>query len=345
MDRPEASRTVVSRSALDVCDIDAWPVVTVLITARNRPDELAKTLRLLQRQRYERLEVMVIDDASDSPLGPVALREWPDAKLARNESPVGYMRSRSHGMTQATGEYVMSLDDDSCLTRPDDIQRAVLRLEREPQLAVLTFFLYEGDDLPSTLPSGEGERYVGTFSGCAHMIRKDAIQAVGGYRDLYFYYAEEPEYSIRLIAAGWRILSYPAVVVHHRVSPIGRSWGRILAYSYRNNVWTALLLYPFPRVMATASWRVLLNSVKMTRRGELRWLMWAVGSLLSGLPWVVRHRAPVSTRVMRTLDSLNVRMVSEWLDADLERPVTIRERWRRFSMARSRRHGESSLDE
>ena len=316
-------------------DTEAWPLVTVMITARNRPEELAKTLRLLRRQSYPRLDVMVIDDASEEPLGPVVLREWPAAELARNEAPIGYMRSRSLGMARASGEYVLSLDDDSCLTRPDDVQRAVSRFEEEPKIAVLTFLLYEGDDLPPELPTGEGERYVRTFSGCAHMIRKEAIRDVGGYRDLYFYYAEEPEYSIRLIAAGWRILSYPAVVVHHRVSPIGRSWGRIHAYSYRNNVWTVLLLYPFPRVVTIASWRILQNTMKMARRGELRWLLWAVASLFAGLPWIARERAPVPTRVVRILDNLNVRKVQEWSDTDLERPVTLQERWRRMSVSRS----------
>lgn len=306
------------------------PLVTVLITARNRPEELAKTLSLLQEQSYPAIELMVIDDASDQSLAPIVHDKWPNAKFTRNESVIGLIGGRSRGMAAATGTYLLVLDDDSSLTRSDDIERAVRRLEEEPELAVLTFRILETPTLPSILPGHGGESYAHTFSGGAHIMRVEAARMLGGYRDFYFYGGEEAEYSLRLISQGWRILWYPSVTVHHRKSPIGRQPGRIWAHSYRNSIWTILLLYPFRRVVVLAAWRAMLYSMAMVRRRKWRWGIWAIASLLRGLPKVLRERKPVSTDVVRIVDSLSVRRITRYSMTDLLRPVTWGERWRWF---------------
>jgi len=333
-----AIRLAMPAQARSIC-----PPVTILITARNRPEELAKTLQTLRDQTYSNLEMVVIDDASDIPLQEVVRRAWPAATVLRNESPIGLVEGRSVGMATAEGTYILILDDDSCLTRPDDIDRAVARLEAEPEIAVLSFLIYERPALPPSLPTGGTERYVHTFSGGAQMMRKRAAKEVGGYRDFYFYGGEEAEYSLRLLDHGWRILKFPSVVVHHRKSPIGRSLGRIWAYSFRNSVWTVLLLYPFPRVIGMLVWRVFVNVLEMIRRGELRWGLWVAKSLVRDLPSVIRRRKPISLQTIRTVESLSVRTITKYEAAMLAQRVGLRERWQWFRTVWWRRRRERAF--
>lgn len=168
----------------------ADPLVTILITARNRPNELRRTLAELSRQTYRPVELLVIDDASDSSLEPIVRESWADSRFERNSVNRGLVASRSVGMQIAAGEFVASLDDDSCFTQPDALERAVSRMKAEPEIGILTFLLHNGRVAPADCPAMP-ERYVASFTGGGSLIRRKVIQQIGGYRDFYFYYGKK----------------------------------------------------------------------------------------------------------------------------------------------------------
>ncbi len=59
-------------------------------------------------------------------------------------------------------------------------------------------------------------RDVETLSGAAFLVRRSAFDAVGGFDEAFFFYAEESDLFARLRRAGWRIRFEPAArVVHH----------------------------------------------------------------------------------------------------------------------------------
>ncbi len=301
------------------------PLITVLITARNRPGELRQTLWELRRQTYQPLELLVVDDASKQSLEPVVRECWPEARFVRNTQNVGYIVNRSLGMKMAKGQYVCVLDDDSCFVQPDAIERAMARMEAEKQAGILTFFVIHGKTPPGPFEAPSQERYVASYIGCAHMLRREVIADLGGYRNFYFYYAEEAEYSLRALEAGWRILFYPGVAVHHRVSPAGRNLGRVRGYSFRNNLFTILLNMPARRATAEVARKLMLQGIETLRLLELRWTVWALGSLLSHLGEVRRMRTPVSRRTVRLYDALRFTSVTS-AEAFVDPPaVTVRD--------------------
>ncbi len=312
------------------------PLVTVLITAHNRPDELGETLRAIRAQSYPAVELLVIDDCSTESLAPVVRSEAPEAVLWRNPANLGLVASRSLGMTRARGEYIVTLDDDSHLVAPDALEQAVRRMEREPRVGVVTFLLHEGLNAPADCPAGD-EHYAHTFLGGANMMRRQAARDVGGFRDFFEYYSEESEYALRLIDRGWRILHFPRVVVHHRVSPIGRSAARIAAYSARNSIWTVLLNMPAHVALVEAPWKFMVGFAEIARRGQPRWAAWALASTVRGLPRVLRARTPISPAAVRTLRTLRFRDVRTAELLDDARPPSARERWRWFTTVWLRR--------
>jgi GT2 family glycosyltransferase len=319
-------------------------VVTVMITAHNRPEELRATLRELRRQRYPSLELLVIDDASARSLEPVVRAEWPDARFHRNPRNLGLIGSRSLGMTLAGGDYILTLDDDSAPVDPDDIARAVRRFEREPRLGVLTFRIHEGLEPPPPAEP-QSEQYMHSYIGCGHMMRSEVVRSVGSYRDFFVYYGEEGEYAVRVIDQGWSILFFPDVVVHHRLSPLNRSEGKITAYNLRNNLWTILLNVPFPRAAGEFSWKLMSYGMEIVRRGELRWGAWAIGSFAAGLPRVLRERKPVSPAGLRTYDALRFRRIDTAQALAEARPPSAGERWEWFrTVWLKRRRGRGFWD-
>lgn len=303
------------------------PVVTVLITTRNRRHDLEATLKELSNQNYPELRLLVIDDASDEPLEPAVRKNWPTATVIRNSSNLGLIASRSLGMSNAAGEFILSLDDDSCLTRPDDLQRAIARMRAEPSIGVITFRVEEPFTMGEFSTQGE-ERYLHTFTGCAHLIRKKVVDQIGGYRDFFFYYGEESEYGLRVLAFGWKILMQPSVVVRHRVSAIGRSEGRIVAHRLRNNLWTVLLHMPWHRVPIEVGWKVLVGSIETVRQLEFRRLGWAMVSFVRGLPAIMRIRRPISAETLRLYDAMRFRGGVTAEEYDNPRPLSAADLWR-----------------
>ncbi|MEQ1948427.1 MAG: glycosyltransferase [Bryobacteraceae bacterium] len=279
------------------------PTVTVMITARNRPDELQKTLRLLRKQTYPSVELLVFDDASSSPLEALVQQEWPNAIVVRNETSYGYIANRSRGFALAGGEFILSLDDDSCLTGPGDLMTAVEYIQSHPSVGVLAFRVHNGQEFVPPQDSGD-VRFLHSFTGCAHVIRKEACWMLGGYRDFFEYYAEENEYALRVMDAGWRIVYMPSICVHHRVSSIGRNLARIWAYSLRNNIWTILLNIPARRLPVELAWKMFVGAVESVRLLQIGWFFWAIGSALKSAPRALRLRRPISAETLRVYDCL-----------------------------------------
>jgi hypothetical protein len=110
--------------------------------------------------------------------------------------------------------------------------------------------------------------------------------------------------------SGLRILFYPSVVVHHRVSPSGRDQSRLLGYSFRNNLFTILLTMPWSRAAAEVAWKLASYGLEALRRLEFRSTLWALGSLLMHLGDVWRMRAAVSPRTVRLYDALRFTAVT-----------------------------------
>lgn len=306
------------------------PLVTVLISTRNRPDELRVTLRELRKQTYRPLELIVIDDDSAESLQCVVEQEWPGATFLRNAKNLGLIGSRSLGMIMANGEFIFTLDDDASPTLPTDIETAVKRFSKEPELGILAFFVHNGENPPVLSQNTPYEKYGSTFIGCGNMIRKEVVKMLGGYRDFFVYGKEELEYSLRALRAGWRLLLFPSVVIHHRVSPIGRSNGRRIGHLARNDLWVVLLHMPLRRVAMNGTWKLLLSFYEIARRLEVRWGIWSLLSLLWGIPRIIKYRKPMAPDVLRRYDILKYRTITSWEMCENGLPVTKKEIFRWF---------------
>ncbi|MFC9431562.1 glycosyltransferase family 2 protein [Streptomyces sp. NPDC056987] len=88
--------------------------VSIVVNTRDRPDRLRLLLSSLQQQRNlpGAMEVVVVDDGSQTDLAP-ALEEHRglDVRLVR-QPPLGYTVARNAGLRAAAGEVILCLDDD-----------------------------------------------------------------------------------------------------------------------------------------------------------------------------------------------------------------------------------------
>ena len=92
------------------------PLITALITTYNRPDDLREAVESVRRQTYDRVELLVVDDHSDTPAAEVLSDVPTDAfeafRCVRHETNRGANAARNTGAEAASGDLIAFLDDD-----------------------------------------------------------------------------------------------------------------------------------------------------------------------------------------------------------------------------------------
>src|SRR6266436_6569976 len=92
---------------------EATPWVSFCMTTRRRPDFLIKTLRSIQRQTVENLEVIVSDnDPAGSARAVVEGLNDSRFRYFCNEEDLGMNASFNRSLAKARGEYVVMITDD-----------------------------------------------------------------------------------------------------------------------------------------------------------------------------------------------------------------------------------------
>lgn len=237
---------------------DPDPVVSVIVVSFNRAADLRRSLQALLDSRCPGLELIVVDNASSNDAAAVAA-SFPEVKLIRSETNLGFAGGNNLGLAHATGEYVALVNNDAVVEK-DWIPALVRFLESHPEAAAAGGKAYHWSDRcpvgdrrnpffsystvnPRTChakafrDTPDEVREVVTLSGCAVMLRRKAIDEVGPVflEPEFFTYYEETDLFARLLARGWRLYYTGAPAVWHRVGGLEPDrLGRYLYYMHRN---------------------------------------------------------------------------------------------------------------
>ena len=95
------------------------PIVSVYLPTRNRARLLEQAIRSVLNQRFEKFELIVVNDASSDETQTVCeLFSKSDARIRilRNNSPLGAAASRNLAIAVARGRYITGLDDDDLMS-------------------------------------------------------------------------------------------------------------------------------------------------------------------------------------------------------------------------------------
>ena len=288
--------------------------LSIGITTRNRPDSLHRCLRSLAAVADLSPEIIVFDDASSTPVIE-CLARWDvplPVRVIRDDCAPGYIVGRNRLVREAAAPSVLLMDDDAALVSGESIERALRLLERDDRVGAIAFAQRgeNGARWDEAMQPGRSEVpcYVPSFIGFAHMLRRDVFTKIGGYRESFVFYAEEKEFCVRLIEAGYRTLYLPDALVIHVPEPAGRSQQRYLRYITRNDCLGALYNEPLRRLIWLLPAR-LARYFRMRRAWNIvdpwGWA-WILGELWKNRGSVYRDRKPVSRQTRQTWKRLRI---------------------------------------
>lgn len=206
------------------------PRVSVLLTVHDYADLVGEALRSVALGDFGDVEVVAVDDgstdgSSDAIRAASAELPWLRVRLVRRSLNSGQPgRARNTALAHARGELLFVLDADNTVF-PQGLSRLTAALDDAPEAAFAYGILQTFDALgPVGLASWldwspERLRY-GNYVDAMAMVRRSALEAVGGYAtDAALGGWEDFAVWIALADAGFDGVRVPEIVGRYRVSP------------------------------------------------------------------------------------------------------------------------------
>lgn len=279
------------------------PTVSVVIATYNRAPELRVALSRLMTQTAPPMEILVVDDGSHDGTDTMMRTEFPQVRYVRQPHNAGLILARNFGFVNTTGDYVLSVDDDSWFVEPDGLARCIAHLETHPDVAAVACNIETRDGLVY-FPKAAAPFDVPWYVGCGHLLRRSAVDAVGLYIPELYRQGEEKDRCLRLMGAGYRVVALPGVMVYHDKSEKGRKPGLERFYNHRNDLIREIARCPAPLLPARFLRSWIGNSWKNLRVGPRLTDLKVLLSLPAILRIGLKHRAPVGTDAYRRWLSL-----------------------------------------
>jgi GT2 family glycosyltransferase len=221
--------------------VSAADRVSVIVVNYRRPDLLAQSLGSLYASSWSPAEIVVVEvDSAQAPPIPSDGRDppVPVEVLLLPDNP-GYAAACNQGAAHSSGEWLLFLNADVIVSRSclDGVMAEALA---DPSIGIATCRLVLPDGsldhachrgIPSVLDSfiykarldrllprsrrlghyrlswldPETVHDIEACTGAFLLIRREAFEAVGGWDERYWFYAEDLDLCLRVRQAGWRV--------------------------------------------------------------------------------------------------------------------------------------------
>ena len=276
--------------------------VAFCIPTHNRLADIRRTLDALAALEPRADEVIVVADGCNDGTAEWIREAHPAVTLVIHDKAQGCIPSRNEIFAMVKSDILFTLDDDSYPMERDAVAKVRALFDGNPRLGAADFPQVT-DEKPETLGWELGQfgkaHYRGFFVSAAAAFRTRLFHELGGYTGMFFHMYEEPDFCVRILAAGWQVRFEPVFRVRHHWSAAGRSEVRNHHRHSRNEMWGVLMRCPMPWMPLVAGFRAFRQACYALKRGwllqEPKW-WWLT---LQGLTAALRQRKPLPWRAYK----------------------------------------------
>lgn len=279
------------------------PLLSVVIVNWNTQALLAECIAAVEREAAAlSYDIWVVDNGSTD--GSVAMlrRDFPHVHLIQSQVNLGFAGANNLAMQRSKGRYLLLLNTDA-IVRPSALQALLEVAAASPRAGIVGAHLLNPDGsfqashtnfptlwqeflilstigrrvygswYPSHGPeAAKGPQRVDYVEGACLLVRRDALEQVGGLDEGYFMYAEEVDWCKRMAAHGWEVWYAPTAQVVHigGASSVNRKTSRE-ADLYRSRVRYFRVHHGWLQAEALKAMIVAFTCVKQIAHSLLRW--------------------------------------------------------------------------
>lgn len=209
--------------------------VTGIVVNYNGGERTLRCIDALKAQTVPFEKILVVDNASSDGSVDALKKRHPEVTILQQSENLGLSKARNIGIRHARTPLLLSIDSDMYM-RPDALER-LLDGGIKTAAAVLCPRVLLYPDCVEVQCEGAEVHFTGTFllrnagstdlasvpepvttsgapGGCL-LLDRSAVMEAGGFNELFFFYHEDIEFSLRMRALGHDIVTVAAAVVDH----------------------------------------------------------------------------------------------------------------------------------
>jgi O-antigen biosynthesis protein len=217
--------------------------ISFIVAVHNCPDLTRAMIRSLESTvEISKHELILIDDASDSETAIYLQSLASSHRILRNETNLGFSGSNNKAAKQATGDYLLFLNNDlelaaNWLEPMLELERSMPRIgavgniQKNFQTGLIDHagIFFDLNGMPThawktrkKLPRGNWKERNAITAACL-LIRRSVFESMGGFDETYRNGMEDVDLCVRLRKAGYRlVVSHKSIIRHHISSSPGR---------------------------------------------------------------------------------------------------------------------------
>jgi len=244
-------------------------LISVIILNWNGGNYIRQCLDSVLAQDYGKLEIIVVDNASEDGSQDIVRKNYRDVVIIQNQQNLGFSAGNNVGMKHARGDFILILNNDTeldtkCIT---ELKRSV---DKDPGCGASAPKIYLKDSpgiidaagivvFPDGLSIGRGRFEPGSLyekeeevffpSGCCALYKREMLEDIRIFDEYYdedfFAYAEDTDLGWRARLRGWKCAYAPAALVYHAHSASAGTYSSLKAFLVeRNRMWLEVKNFP-----------------------------------------------------------------------------------------------------
>jgi GT2 family glycosyltransferase len=208
--------------------MEELPLVSIIIVNYNGKSHLEKCLSSLTKSRYQRFEVILVDNNSTDSSVEFVQKNYSFVDIIKLDKNYGFAEPNNIGAKNAKGELLLFLNNDT-ITTPDSIMELVNVAKEDPDISIFQSLLLKPDgsvdssgdfmDLYGRAYSSrervEAIRPILSARGASMMARKKVFWDLGGFDKNYFVSFEDVDMGLRAWICGFKVVLVPKSIVYH----------------------------------------------------------------------------------------------------------------------------------
>lgn len=235
--------------------------LSTIIVNFNTRDLLRQCLASLDDSRSRlKFEVIIVDNASTDGSVEMVKKEFPWVTVIASSTNDGFSKANNKGIAISKGRYLLFLNPDTTVPK-ETLPKMLEFMDENSEVGVSTccvelvggrmdpdchrgfptpwasFTHFSG--LARLFPRSHlfGHYHMGWLPkdtihgieaccGAFMMVRRKAMEQIGGWDEDYFFYGEDLDWCYRFMQAGWKVMFYPKVkIIHHKGAASGMKKG------------------------------------------------------------------------------------------------------------------------